>query len=60
MNEYLGYAIGAVPSFTKIGVMGPYAEAEIGQPMRMPGALASTVLLLVGATLVSFLALRLF
>ncbi len=55
MNEYLGYALGAVPAFTKIGVMGPNSEAEIGvDRMRLPGAFASSVLLLVGVALAAF------
>ncbi len=55
MNEYLGYAIGAVPSFAKIGVMGPFSEAEIGvERMHMPGAFGSAVLLLTALALAFF------
>ena len=60
MSEYVAYALGAVASFTKVGVMGPYDDVTLGSPLRITGIWRVGFLLSAGGALAWFASARIF
>ena len=60
MSEYVAYALGAVTSFTKVGVLGPYADVNLGSPVRITGTFGLGLLTFAGTALALIATSRIF